>query len=51
MGWMAKFRFLTEAGDFSLLYNVQTGSAAHPALYPMDTGELFSGGKVAGVWS
>jgi hypothetical protein len=48
MAWMATFRFLTEARDFSLLYNFQTGSEAHPALYPMRTGELFSGGKVPG---
>jgi hypothetical protein len=24
--------------DFSLLHNVQTGSGAHPASYPMGTG-------------
>jgi hypothetical protein len=26
------------ARDFSLLHSVQTGTAAHPASYPMDTG-------------
>jgi hypothetical protein len=28
----------------SLLNSVQTGSAAHPAFYPMDTGGSFPGG-------
>jgi hypothetical protein len=30
---------------FSLLRVVQTGSGAHPASYPMDTGGSFPGGK------
>jgi hypothetical protein len=30
-----------ESEDFSLLHIVQTGSGAHPASYPMVTGELF----------
>jgi hypothetical protein len=37
--------------EFSLLHNMQTGSGAHPASYPMDTWGSFPGGKVAGVWS
>jgi hypothetical protein len=30
--------------DASLLHNVQTGSGAHPASYPVSTGESISGG-------
>jgi hypothetical protein len=30
--------------DVSLLHNVQTGSGAHPASYPMSTGGSFYGG-------
>jgi hypothetical protein len=37
--------------DFSPLHLVQTGSGAHPASYPMDTGGAFPGGKAAGAWS
>jgi hypothetical protein len=33
--------------DFSLLHIVQTGSAAHPASYPMGTGGSFPRGKAA----
>jgi hypothetical protein len=36
----AWFRF-PEVQDFSLLHGVQTGTEAHPASYPMGTGELF----------
>jgi hypothetical protein len=35
--------------EFSLLHVVQTGSAAHPALYPMGTRGSFPGGKAAGA--
>jgi hypothetical protein len=35
----------TVAEDFSSSPCVQTGSGAHPASYPMDTGGLFPGGK------
>jgi hypothetical protein len=45
MGWTteeSEFRS-QEAQEFSLLYVVQTGSAAHPALYLMGIG-----GKAAG---
>jgi hypothetical protein len=31
--------------DFSLLHVVHTGSAAHPACYPMGTGASFSWGE------
>jgi hypothetical protein len=34
--------------EFSLLHVVQTGSEAHPASYPVDTGGTFRGGKAAG---
>jgi hypothetical protein len=29
--------------DFSLHHNIQTGSGAHPASYPMDTGFIPQG--------
>jgi hypothetical protein len=29
----------------------QNGSGAHPASYPMGTGDSFPGGKAAGAWS
>jgi hypothetical protein len=35
--------------DFSVLQTVQTGSAAHPASYPMSTGGCIPGGKSAGA--
>jgi hypothetical protein len=34
---------------FFPLHIVQTGSGAHPASYPVDTGGSFPGGKAAGV--
>jgi hypothetical protein len=37
--------------EFSLLHIVQTGSGAHPASYPMGTGDSFPGGKATGEWS
>jgi hypothetical protein len=40
------FRF-PAVQDFSLFHSVQTGSGAHPASYPMDTGGIFPGGKGA----
>jgi hypothetical protein len=36
-------------GIFLFFHRVQTGSAAHPASYPMDTGESFPGNKTAGA--
>jgi hypothetical protein len=33
---------------FSLVHSVQTVSGAHPASYPMDSGDSFPGGKAAG---
>jgi hypothetical protein len=43
-GWMVEVRF--PAGkDFCLCHNVQTGSGAHPASYPMGTRVLCSGVK------
>jgi hypothetical protein len=38
-------RFLAGTGNFSLRHHVQTGSAAHPAFYPMGTGVLSLGLK------
>jgi hypothetical protein len=38
-------RSLTEAQDFSSSPCIQTGSGAHPASYPMDTGVLSPGVK------
>jgi hypothetical protein len=35
----------TGAEDFSFSPCVQTGSGAHPASYPMDTGGFLPGGK------
>jgi hypothetical protein len=35
--------------QFSLLHVIQTGSGAHPASYPMDTGGSFPGDKEAGA--
>jgi hypothetical protein len=31
--------------DVSLIHNLQTGSGAHPASYPVSTGGSFSGAK------
>jgi hypothetical protein len=39
---------LTSGQDFSLLHSVQTGSGAHPASYPMGTGDFSPRGKAAG---
>jgi hypothetical protein len=39
--------FPAGAGNFSLHYHVQNGSGAHPASYPMGTGDSFLGSKVA----
>jgi hypothetical protein len=46
---MIGVRFPVGAGNFSLRHNVQTGSGAYPASYPMGTGGPFPGGKAAGV--
>jgi hypothetical protein len=37
-----------EMQEFSLLHSAQTGSGAHPASYPMDTGDSFPGSKPPG---
>jgi len=37
-------------GNFSLHYQVQTASGAHPAPYPIGTGGFYLGGKAAGAW-
>jgi hypothetical protein len=42
-------RITAGAGNFSPHYRVQTGSAAHPASYPMDTKGSFPGSKAAGA--
>jgi hypothetical protein len=49
MGWTARVRLPGGAKDFSLLYGFQTGSAAHPASYPMVTRGSIPGDKVAGA--
>jgi hypothetical protein len=36
-------------GEFSLIHNVQIGSGALPASYPMGTRGSFPGGKAAGA--
>jgi hypothetical protein len=41
--------FPAGAGNFSLHHRVQNGSGAHPASYPVVTGALYLGGKVAGL--
>jgi hypothetical protein len=50
-GWTTEgSEFLFRFGqEFPLLHNVQTGSGAHPASYPMDTGDSSLGGKAAGA--
>jgi hypothetical protein len=45
----SRVRFSAGAGNFSLHHRIQNGSGAHPASYPMGTGD--SGGKAAGAWS
>jgi hypothetical protein len=42
---MTRVRFPTEAEDFSYNLCVKTGSVAHPASYPMGSGDPFPGGK------
>jgi hypothetical protein len=39
--WKARVRFPAVTRDFSILLNVQTGSGARPAYYPMGTEGLF----------
>jgi hypothetical protein len=38
MGWKAEVKFPAGERDFSLLYNVQTGSGLHPASYVIGSG-------------
>jgi hypothetical protein len=45
--WTVGFRFQAR-NDFTLHHNVQTGSGAHPASYPMSTGVLSWGVKWPG---
>jgi hypothetical protein len=49
MGWAVGVRIRAEQRGFCLLHVVRTGSGAHPASYPMRTGESFPVGKGAGV--
>jgi hypothetical protein len=42
-------RFSAGDGNFSLHSRVQNGSGAHPASYPMGTGNYFPGGKAVGA--
>jgi len=49
--WATEVRFQVDAGIFSLCHRVQTGSGAHSASYPIDTGGSFPRSKPAGAWS
>jgi hypothetical protein len=40
-----------ESGRSEVFFYIQTGSRAHPASYPMDTGGSFPGGKAVEAWS
>jgi hypothetical protein len=42
----SRVRLPAETGNFSLHHRVHNGSGAHPASYPMGTGDSFSGGGV-----
>jgi len=42
-------QFLVGAGDISLPHHILTGSATHPASYPVDTRDSFPRSKVASV--
>jgi hypothetical protein len=44
-GWTTGVRFPTEVREFSLLYNVHTGSEDRPASYPVGLGGSFPGLK------
>jgi hypothetical protein len=46
-GWKAGIRFPEGTINLSVHHSVQTGSGAHPALYPMGTGGCFSEVKAA----
>jgi hypothetical protein len=47
--WTAGVRFPAGSIAFYLLHSVQTGSGAHPASYPMGTGDSFPEDKSAGA--
>jgi hypothetical protein len=51
--WARRPGFSSRQGrvSFSIGHSIQTGSVAHPASYPMNTGGSFPGGKVTGSWS
>jgi hypothetical protein len=50
VGWAGWSGFNSGQGkDFSFLPCIWTGSGDHPASYPVGTGDVFSGGKVAGA--
>jgi len=42
---------LSRAWNFLLRHRVQTGSGAHLAFYPTDTGDSFARCEAAGAWS
>jgi hypothetical protein len=44
----SKVGFQAGGGNFSLHYQLHTGSGAHPASYPMGTGDFSSGAKRPG---
>jgi hypothetical protein len=48
--WTVRVRF-TAVQEFPLLHDVQTGSGAYTASYPMGTGGSFPGGKATGAWT
>jgi hypothetical protein len=45
----SRVRFPAGARNFSLHHSVQNCSGAHPASYPMGTGDFFPGGKASGA--
>jgi hypothetical protein len=47
MGYGLDDSILGRDKRFSLFKSIHTGTGAHPASYPMSTGGLYPGGKVA----
>jgi hypothetical protein len=52
-GWVAEeWGSIPRRGErYFLLHSVQTVSGAHPASYPMSTGDISPKGKAADQWS
>jgi hypothetical protein len=53
MGWMTRWVgiWASVGSRIFFLHIIQTGSVAHPASFPVDTGVSFPGGKAARGWS